>query len=114
MVPPTSNVTDVGLTDIPVTDTVGADTLTEHVALKFVPSAVVAVIVTLPVEIALTVTDSPLSVLVGLTVALDELLVVQFIVLFVAFSGSNVAFMVVVLPVVRLAEVLLNVIFVTG
>ena len=113
---PISKVNVDGLTLIELTDTVGVYTLIEQVALKFVPSAVVAVIVTLPVELelAFTVTEPPLSVLVGVTVALDELLVVQFIVLFVAFSGSNVAFIVVVPPVVRLAEVLLNVIFVTG
>ena len=75
---------DVLFNVILLTRTVDAVTVTVHVALFPLPSFAVAVIVAVPGATAVT---SPLA----FTVATDELDVVQFSPLLVAFEGATVA-----------------------
>ena len=84
---------------IDVAKTVPCLTVTEHVALRLVPSVVLAVMVAVPAAFAVT---KPLL----LTVAIELLLVVQLIVLFVVLFGSTVAVNCKVSPVFNSALVL--------
>ena len=89
-VPPMSKVSEVLFNDIPVTATVFAWTVTEHVAF-FPPSVVVTVIVAEPAVFAVTTPDVE-------TVATEVLLEDQVTVLSVAFDGVTVAIRVWKLP----------------
>ncbi len=73
----------VGATVTPVTGTTILVTVTAHEAV-LAPSCVVAVMVALPAETAVTRPDA-------FTVAIAGLLELQVIVLFVAFAGETVA-----------------------
>ena len=91
----------VWFSEMPVAGT-GMATVTAHVAVKFVPSTVFAVIVALPLDLAVT---TP----VLLTVATAVLLLVHVTFLFEALEGVTVAVSVAVCPAaVRLRVVLLN------
>jgi hypothetical protein len=84
-------------------------TVTAHVAV-LLPSAVVAVIVAVPFDTALTVTESP----VPLTVAMALSLLVHVTFLFVAFDGWIVAVSVSLSPTEMSAEALLSETLVTA
>ena len=91
---------DVLLRLTPVTDTIGLDTVTEHVAF-FPPSSVVAVIIAEPAALAVTTPDVE-------TVATDVLLEVQVTDLLVALAGVTVAVRVWVSPTVMDRDELLR------
>ena len=94
-------VSDVLLRETPVTR-MGADTVTEHVALMLLPSVALAVIVAVPLPFDVT---TPLL----LTVATLVLLLVQVSFLLAALLGVTVAVSVcVVLSAVKVSEVLLR------
>ena len=105
-VSPTVIVSDVLFKLIPVTGTVAAFTVTEHVAV-LKPSFVVTVIVVVPTALAVTTPEDD-------TVATDALLEDQVTDLSVAFDGVTVAVNAWVSPTVIVSDVLFKLIPVTG